>query len=94
MIKKEEVERVYNLAHLSLENKDLDILSEKYSKVLSFAEKIMEVDTSKCSPLEMVQDHRAVFREDSPKESLDREEALKNAKDREYGYFRLKKVIE
>ena len=63
-------------------------------KVLDFAELIMEVDTENVLPMEMVQEEKAVFREDIPEESLDRETALQNAKDREYGYFRLKKVID
>lgn len=94
MINKEEVIRIYNLAHLNLEEDRVDILAEKYTKVLDFAELIMEVDTTDVKPLEMIQEEKAVFREDIPEESLDREKALENAKDREYGYFRLKKVID
>lgn len=94
MIKKEEVIRIYDLAHLNLEEDRVDILAEKYTKVLDFAEIIMEVDTDNIEPKEMIQEERAVFREDILEESLDREKALENAKDREYGYFRLKKVID
>ncbi len=94
MIKKEEVIRIYDLAHLNLEEDRVDILAEKYTKVLNFAEIIMEVDTDNIEPKEMIQEEKAVFREDIIEESLDREKALENAKDREYGYFRLKKVID
>lgn len=94
MIDKEEVIRIYDLAHLNLDEDRVEILSEKYTKVLDFAELIMEVDTENVLPMEMVQEEKAVFREDIPEESLDRETALQNAKDREYGYFRLKKVID
>ena len=38
---------------------------------------------------EMLDNHEAILREDVPGKSLDREDALKNAKDTEYGYFRL-----
>lgn len=94
MIDKEEVIRIYDLAHLNLDEDRVEILSEKYTKVLDFAELIMEVDTENVIPMEMVQEEKAAFREDIPEESLDRETALLNAKDREYGYFRLKKVID
>ena len=94
MINKEEVIRIYDLAHLNLEEEHVDILAEKYTKVLDFAEIIMEVDTKDVEPMEIVQEEKALFRDDIVEESLDREKALENAKDREYGYFRLKKVID
>lgn len=93
-IDREEVLRIYDLAHLELDEERLDILTKKYSKVLEFAELIMEVDTDNVQAMEIAQENKAVFREDVPIESPDRELVLSNAKDREYGYFRLKKVIE
>ena len=38
---------------------------------------------------ELISNHKAVFRKDKPLESISRSEALENAKDTEYGYFRL-----
>lgn len=84
-----EVERIYNLANLSVPKDELDDLAEKYNTVMDFIERIFEVDTDGVEMLEIVAPHKAVLRDDEIKPSLDREEALRNAKDTEYGYFRL-----
>lgn len=84
-----EVERIYNLANLSVPKEDLDILAEKYNKVTDFIDRIFEVDTSNVEMLEIIASHNAVLREDEVKKSLDRDKALENAKNTEYGYFKL-----
>lgn len=94
MIDKKEVKRVYEMAHLNIKDEELDKMEEKFNTVLDFSRTILEVDTNDVDMLEIVENHESVLREDKVFESIDREEALKNAKDREYGYFRLKKVIE
>lgn len=84
-----EVERIYNLSHLSLENQDKEMIAQKFNRVLDFIEGIFVVDTDDVEMTEYIKTHKAVFREDRPKESLARSKALENAKDTEYGYFRL-----
>ena len=94
MIDKKEVKRVYEMAHLNIKDEELDKMEEKFNTVLDFSRTILEVDTNDVDMLDIVENHESVLREDKVFESIDREEALKNAQDREYGYFRLKKVIE
>ncbi|WP_296114101.1 Asp-tRNA(Asn)/Glu-tRNA(Gln) amidotransferase subunit GatC [uncultured Anaerococcus sp.] len=84
-----EVEKIYQLSNLSLENKDKDLISEKFNRVLDFIEDIFTVDTEGVEMTEYIKTHKAVFREDKVKESLARSKALENAKDTEFGYFRL-----
>lgn len=84
-----EVERIYNLSNLSLENSDKELIAQKFNKVLDFIEVIFDEDTTNVDMCEYISRHKAVFRKDEPRKSLDREKALKNAKDTEYGYFRL-----
>lgn len=93
MIDRDEVVRVYDLAHLALTD-NVGELADKYNKVLDFAKIIMEVDTEGVSPMEFIPTEYAILREDEPEESIDREEALKNARNREFGYFKLKRVVE
>ena len=94
MIDKEEVKRIYEIAHLNIKDEDLDKMEEKFNTVLDFSRVILEVDTKDIDMLEIVENHESILRKDKVFESIDREDALLNAKDREYGYFRLKKVIE
>ncbi|WP_040397124.1 Asp-tRNA(Asn)/Glu-tRNA(Gln) amidotransferase subunit GatC [Anaerococcus senegalensis] len=86
---KNEVFRIYRLANLDLSNQDVDLISDKYNKILDFIDHIFDVDCKDVKMTEMLDNHEAILREDVPGKSLDREDALKNAKDTEYGYFRL-----
>lgn len=86
---KNEVIRIYKLANLDLSNQDVDLISDKYNKILDFIDHIFDVDCKDVKMTEMLDNHEAILREDVPGKSLDREDALKNAKDTEYGYFRL-----
>ena len=80
-----EVERIYNLSHLSLENQDKEVIANKFNRVLDFIEEIFEADTKDVEMTEYIKNHKAVFREDTPKESLARSKALENSKDTEFG---------
>lgn len=86
---KHEVERIYGLANLDLSNKNIDLIANKFNTILNFIDHIFEVDCNTVEMAEMIDNHIAIFREDKIGESLDRDEALKNAKDTQYGYFRL-----
>ncbi|MBS4888549.1 MAG: Asp-tRNA(Asn)/Glu-tRNA(Gln) amidotransferase subunit GatC [Anaerococcus vaginalis] len=86
---KNEVIRIYKLANLDLSNQDIDIIFDKYNKILDFIDHIFDVDCEDVKMTEMLDNHKAVLREDIEGKSLDRQDALKNAKDTEYGYFRL-----
>lgn len=86
---KNEVIRIYKLANLDLSNQDIDIISDKYNKILDFIDHIFDVDCEDVKMTEMLDNHKAVLREDIEGKSLDRQDALKNAKDTEYGYFKL-----
>lgn len=84
-----EVERIYSLANLSVPEENLENLAKKYNIVTDFIQKIFDVDTEDTEMLEIIASHNAVLRKDEIKESLSRDKALENAKDTEYGYFRL-----
>ncbi|WP_306489974.1 Asp-tRNA(Asn)/Glu-tRNA(Gln) amidotransferase subunit GatC [Anaerococcus octavius] len=84
-----EVEKIYSLSNLNLEGKDVEDLSNKFNIVIDFIEDIFDVDTENIKMTESIDTHKAVFRKDEAKESSSRDDALKNAPDREFGYFRL-----
>lgn len=93
MVSKEEVKKIYYLANLNVKEEELDIIAKKLDDVLVFANEIMELDTSECEALEIVVEHNSPLREDVVEESISRENALLNASDKEYGYFRLQRVV-
>ena len=93
MVTKEEVKKIYYLANLNVKEEELDTIAKKFDDVLVFANEIMELDTSDCEALEIVVEHNSPSREDVVEESISREDALLNARDKEYGYFRLQRVV-
>lgn len=93
MVTKEEVKKIYYLANLNVKEEELSGIAKKFDDVLVFANEIMELDTSSCSGLEIVVEHNSPLREDVVEESISREDALLNARDKEYGYFRLQRVV-
>ena len=54
----------------------------------------MKLDTTDCEDLEIVVEHNSPLRDDVIGMSVPREDALMNVKDREFGYFRVKRVVE
>lgn len=94
MVSSEEVKKIYNLANLKLNEKDVLSLTKKFEDVFNFVNEIMKLDTSDCEDLEIVVEHNSPLREDVIEDSISRQDALLNVKDKEYGYFRVKRVVE
>lgn len=84
-----EVEKIYRLSNLSLDGKDVEVISKKFNTVIDFIEDIFIVDTDKVNMTEILPNHKTVFRKDVAIDSVSREKALENARDTEFGYFRL-----
>ena len=93
MISREEIQHIYALAKLELKEEEIDEVRRKFSDILDFTSKILEVKTPDDS-LEMLAKAPCKMREDIPEESYTREDALKHALETEYGYSRLNRVVE
>lgn len=88
-MEKEKVIDIYSQGMLYVRDDEVDRVVKKFNETLNFIEPILEVDTTGVEMAELVVEHDAKLRKDEVKESLDRDQALKNAKDTEFGYFRL-----
>ncbi|MCC6545349.1 MAG: Asp-tRNA(Asn)/Glu-tRNA(Gln) amidotransferase subunit GatC [Nitrospirae bacterium] len=93
-ITRKEVEHVAKLARLALRDEEIDTLTGQLSNILTYVEKLNELDTKNIDPTSHVLPIKNVLREDEVKISLDREKALGNAPDRTEEFFRVPKVIE
>ena len=93
-VSKEEVQYVAGLAKLHLNEDEVEILSRDMNSILSYMERLNELDTSDVEPLEHVITLGTHYRKDEARDALDHEEALKNAPDTDSDYFRVPKVIE
>ncbi len=93
-ITKGNVEHVAELARLEITEHEKDIFTEQLSNILDYVEMLNELDTKEVSPTSHVVPLVNVFREDEIKEVLKKDEALKNAPEKEDGYFKVPRVIE
>jgi len=93
-ITKKEVEHVAKLARLALKDEEAEQLTRQLSDILTYVEKLNELDTKDVEPTSHVLPVRNVLREDEVSGSIDRGKALVNAPDRTEEFFRVPKVIE
>jgi len=92
-ISRQDVEHVANLAKLRLTDQEIDDYTRQLGEILTYMEKLDELDTSDVEPLSHVMDVTNAFRDDEPKESLDRDKALANAPKSDGEFFVVPKVI-
>lgn len=93
-ITKEDVEKVAKLAKLKFTEEEKEKFTQQLAQIVSYVEKLKELDTEGVEPTSHVLDIKNVFREDKVKESLSQEEALANAPSKKNSYFSVPKVIE
>jgi aspartyl-tRNA(Asn)/glutamyl-tRNA(Gln) amidotransferase subunit C len=91
---REQVEHIAQLAHLQLSQEELDLYRRQLESILDYAARLSAVDTSSIPPTTTVLPLRSVLREDSIRPSLDREQALANAPQRDRGMFRIPPVFD
>ncbi len=93
-VTKETIEYVAALARLNLTAEEERKLTSEMGSIISYVDKLNELDTEGVKPMEHVIPISNVLREDRIEESLDREKILANAPTTENGCFKVPKVVE
>jgi len=93
-ISKEEIEHIAMLARLSLTEEEKELFGVQLSSILDYMETLNELDTEHIEPTSHVLSLFNVMREDKPRDSIPREDALSNAPDRTEKFYRVPKIIE
>ena len=88
-----DVKHIAELARLEFSGEELESFTHQLNQILEYVEKLNELDTENVEPLSHPVEGVNAFREDELKPSISREEALKNAPDRDEEFFRVPKVI-
>ncbi|MHB1326460.1 MAG: Asp-tRNA(Asn)/Glu-tRNA(Gln) amidotransferase subunit GatC [Thermoleophilia bacterium] len=94
MVSHEAVKYVAKLARLKVRPDELDRFAGQLSGILEHIGQISELDLSGVEPTSHVIDLANVFREDEPRPSVEREEALANGPEVERGAFRVPAILE
>ncbi|NCO67852.1 MAG: Asp-tRNA(Asn)/Glu-tRNA(Gln) amidotransferase GatCAB subunit C [Nitrospirae bacterium CG_4_10_14_0_8_um_filter_41_23] len=93
-ISKEEIEHIAVLARLSLPEEEKELFGSQLSSILDYMEKLNELDTKGIEPTSHVLTLSNVMRDDIPRPSIPKEDALMNAPDHTEKFFRVPKIIE
>ncbi len=89
-----DVEHVANLARLHVNEQDKARLAQQLNNILTFVNKLNELDTASVEPTSHPFKLVNVMREDDVHEMLPRDKALLNAPKQEDGQFRVPAVLE
>ena len=90
MVTHEDILKIAALAKLSVSPEELDGLTKDMNEIIGFADTVCTIGTD-TSDFDNINRLSNVFREDIVQPSFDREEILKNAENREDGYFLVKR---
>lgn len=93
-VDKDTVDKLSTLAKLEFENEAKDGIINDLNRVLTFIEKLNELNTEGIEPLVYMSDEVNVMREDEVRVEITQAEALKNAPEKDSDYFRVHKVID
>jgi aspartyl-tRNA(Asn)/glutamyl-tRNA(Gln) amidotransferase subunit C len=93
-IDKQTVEKVASLARIKVEETEVGTLVSEMNKILTFMEKLNELDTTQVEPLVYMNKEVNVWREDEVKQEISVKDGLKNAAIHNDQYFMVPKIIE
>ena len=87
------IDKLAALARLEFEPGEKERLKEDLQKMIAFVEQLQQLDTEGIEPVLQMSSRTDIWREDEIKNSLTREEALKNAPLTDGVFFKVPKVI-
>ncbi|KAF0144557.1 MAG: aspartyl-tRNA(Asn)/glutamyl-tRNA (Gln) amidotransferase subunit C [Nitrospirae bacterium] len=88
------VEHIAKLARLSVSEEEKELFGPQLNGILSYMEKLDELNTKDVGPTSHVLSLSNVMRDDMPGNSIPREDALLNAPDHTDKFYRVPKIIE
>jgi aspartyl-tRNA(Asn)/glutamyl-tRNA(Gln) amidotransferase subunit C len=87
------VEKLATLARLSFNDQEKVEIKADLQQMISFIEKLQEVNTDGIEPMLHMSSNTNILRDDIVRGSVTREEGLKNAPDSDGTFFKVPKVI-
>ena len=93
-IDKETIYKVADLARIEIGEQEAETLQADMNKILTFMEKLNELDTTHVEPLVYMNPEVNVWREDVVKQELTAAEGLKNAAVHNEEFFMVPKILD
>ena len=88
------VDHIAHLSRLEFKGEGKAAIKTDMENIISFMDKLSELDTSDVEPLIFMSDEINRLRDDIACETITHEEALKNAPKKDSDYFRIPKVLD
>ena len=88
-----DIDKIANLAKLDLSEAEREKFASQLSDIISYVEKLNQLDTKDVEPLAHVNDLMNVYREDESRPSMDKEDVFKNSPQNDNEFFLVPKVI-
>lgn len=89
----EMVKNLADLSRLTFNDQEKEDIKKDLQRMISFVEKLKEVDTSNVEPLLHMSEVVNIYREDNIQGSMEKSAALANAPMADENYFKVPKVI-
>ena len=93
-LNKATVEKIAELARLRLKEEEKELFTHQLDSILTYFEKLKELDTKDVPPTTHAIENVNVFREDEVNASSLADDIISNAPEKEARFFKVKKVIE
>lgn len=88
------IDKLQKLARLQFSEEEAANIEKDLTQMLTFIEKINEIDTSEVEPLIHLSDNVNAVRKDETHQLIEREAVLKNAPKADESFFKVPKVID
>ena len=93
-IDKNTVKHISKLARISLDENKINNLSKDLSSIMTFIERLNELNTDKTTPLTSIINASLKTREDEVKDGKIRDQILKNSPEKNEEFFVVPKVVD
>ena len=93
-IDKSQVKKVAKLSRISLDDNKINSLSKDLDSILTFVEKLNELDTKEIKTLKSIADKTLEARNDTVDDGKIKDDILKNSPEKNEDFFIVPKVIE
>lgn len=92
-VSKEDVERLAHLSRLSFTESEAKNMRDDMEHMLTFVEAINRLELDEVEPLVYMTEGEDILRADEVHQQITKDDALKNAPDRDTDYFKVPKVM-
>lgn len=93
-VNEELIDHIAHLSKLSFEGPQKEAIRQDLERMISFVDKLSEIDTTGVEPLIFMSEEVNRLREDVVHQEITHDDALRNAPKKDSDYFRIPKVLD